>query len=192
MGRISRWQDARTLADLGECTALWLEGRLDSIPARRSFMLEENSLRTLLIRLNRSGRFVIVRAQPGCTDTHGGRRMGGVSPRQRAAIEGFMPASQAGSMSSILPRLSGVTIQLERAGLRTRNASLVVATDSHDHPDGLYGTVLSRHTIARHYKGMDPKLITELQKAMQVTIVDTVWGRNDVIWPRLRRLAEAA
>jgi len=192
MSQVRKWQDAQTLADLGECTALWLEDRLDPIPARRPITFEGNTdkLRTLLVQLNRSGRLITVQAQPGCTDMRGGRRMGGVAPFQRAAVMGFMPASQGGLLSSVFSRHPGLTVRFEKAGLRTRRADIAVAADSLRQPSGFYGTLLSRHAIGRHYKGMSPKLIAALQGAFQVTIVDTEWGRNELIWPRLRRLAE--
>jgi hypothetical protein len=62
-----RWQEASTLRELGELTALWLEGKLDSQPGyvpRVGPDKETTELVAVLARLNRIG-YLTDSSQPG-------------------------------------------------------------------------------------------------------------------------------
>jgi hypothetical protein len=79
------WRSARTLADLGELTARWIEGRLASQPGYCGPCdIEDPALVPVLARLNRAG-FVTAGSQPG----NDGPGYGGAHREQRAAVDGF-------------------------------------------------------------------------------------------------------
>src|SRR5690242_11209625 len=78
----ARWHAARTLADLGELTAQWFEGRLRWSPAYPEPEPETRPLVPVLAAANRAG-FVTAHSQPAePRDEHG--------CAQRAAVSGYL------------------------------------------------------------------------------------------------------
>ena len=96
MSRADRraWEAARTLADLGELTAQWLEGTIASQPAYTPGCgpdPETAPLIPVLACCNRAG-YVTNCSQPGETGTG----FDGAAWEQRAAVEGFASPAVAG------------------------------------------------------------------------------------------------
>src|ERR1700678_2550864 len=85
------WASARTLADLGELTAQWLEGGIISQPGYAPGCGPDEEtvpLIPILATLNRAG-FVTSGSQPG----DAGYGSEGTGWQQRAAVEGFADAA---------------------------------------------------------------------------------------------------
>jgi len=195
-GRMSRadrqrWASARTLADLGELTAQWIEGRIGSQPGYYGPSdIEDPALIPVLARLNRAG-FITECSQPG----HDGTGYDGSRVQQRAAVEGYAPepvalrllfAAQPAGMTVIayppssLPRRE---YQDERALCVTRHDG---DPDCPDRVDGWcqetwFGSqVPRRHIRSRRigYGICHRDAVKALCSAWQVTIIDPEWGRD--------------
>lgn len=103
-----RWESARTLGDLGELMALWLEGKLGSRPgygARFGPDEETAALVPVLAACCRAG-FVTEQSQPGEDDI----AFDGRPWVQRAAVSGFISDSRLlGRMRAVV---EGVGLQV--------------------------------------------------------------------------------
>jgi hypothetical protein len=94
-----RWQAACTLAELGELTALWLEGRLASQPGyqpNHGPNEETRDLVPVLAELNRAGWLTDV-SQPGWGP---GAGYDGATWCQRAGLGGFAEPDLADRISA--------------------------------------------------------------------------------------------
>lgn len=184
------WQSAATLSDLGELTALWLEGRIASQPDYSPGYgpdPETEELIPVLAAANRCG-FVTTSSQPG----EDGPGYDGAHWRQRAAVEGFAddPTLQRlwAWMATVAP---DVKVMWSKPRRRKFDYSACVTVSEREgrHVTG-FGTVLSASQIEFAYgDDCSPAAVTALQDAWQVTIVDPEWGRNDRLWPALARFA---
>lgn len=177
----SVWRDARSIADLGQNMAAWLEGRLPSWPGYHGpFGQEEDNgarhLIPILAAVNRAG-FVTTGSQPA----YDGTDSGGAGWRQRAAVDGVVHEH-----SPLLGRLTA----LERQGFlvyRGWPKQSVVITDRNGEPQtGFGGFRLGRDHAAREWHGIGRHALRELRDHGAVLhIVDPVWGRDDRLWPAL-------
>lgn len=177
----SVWRDARTIADLGQAMALWMEGRLPSWPGYDSpFGYEEEDgarhLVPILAAANRAG-FLTTGSQPGFDGTgYDGARW-----RQRAAVDGIVH-----DHSPLLGRLAA----LERQGFEVFRGwpkKAVAITDRNGEPETEFGGFrLSRNQAAREWHGIGRHALRELKaRGTVLHIVDPVWGRDDRLWPAL-------
>lgn len=180
------WASARTLADVGDLTARWLEGDLASQPGYERGAgpdTETTPLIPVLAACCRAG-FVTNGSQPGepVDDGFG----------QRAAVEGFASPEAAARIAACLP--DGLIMLTGRAGWRMRWRQAVVVTMDGGRPFTRFGVVLSRRHLADSWVGygsLHPDAVRALQAAVQVTVVDPEWGRNDRLWPALAAFAGA-
>ncbi|MGW6872884.1 DUF6919 domain-containing protein [Streptomyces xanthophaeus] len=172
----SVWRDARTIADLGQNMAGWLEGAVPSWPGYGAdFGYEEGvdvrHLVPVLTAANRSG-FVTTCSQPGTDNGRGNR--------QRAWVEGIVH-----DRSPLLGRLLG----LERQGftvIRGSRTPHLVLTEQDGQPFTTLGYRLPRDWKAREWQGVGRHALRELrQHAVSLNIVDLTWGRDDRLWPAL-------
>lgn len=181
-----QWAAARTLADLGELTAQWLEGGLASQPGYQAGCgpaPETERLIPVLAQFNRAG-FMTDGSQPGCLDGDG-------ESDQRAAVEGF--ASQ-----DVALRL---TRAASRAGLhviayppsmtprwRVRYSDAVPVTRRHGDGVTWFGAARPRRDLRDFHVGYGAcgrDAVAALCAAWQVTVIDLQWGRNSVLWDAL-------
>ena len=198
MSRQMTWTAARTLDDLGECVALWLERRLPHMPT--SYYCDDVGRETThlvptLTRLNRSGKFITECSQPACTPNK--RAYGGERPWQRAAIMGYVPSRWLPAVRRQLSGLSGVELHITPPGAPHQDATMVSCLTQTRTPIRLFGYVWSPAEVAEHFggipgwddhPGLHRTVIGDLLGCYQVSVVDTVWGRNDVLWAALQRL----
>ncbi|MEV0005904.1 hypothetical protein AB0H28_26965 [Micromonospora sp. NPDC050980] len=181
-----RWAAARTLDDLAELTAQWLEGRIASQPGYygRCDVDEDEApgLTDTLTRLNRAG-YLTDNSQAG----YDGPGYDGRQWRQLAAVTGFgaqrtrdwLTASLAGTRYRILAWPCG-TSACRHPG------SGVPVTTVDDRPFTVFGAQLDRGTIAGElYDGCDDAAIDAVCAAWQITVYDPQPGAND-LWPLLR------
>ncbi len=185
-----RWASTRSLADVGEVMALWLEGEVKSWPGYAPGCgpdEETTELIPTLAALNRAG-LVTISSQPGLPPTRG---WDGRDWQQRAAVKGF-------AVGSTLYELHGVA---EDAGLRVirhrtrrrwfgsfrggRSAVPVTATGDVGRVATAFGAELDAAVVEFIFEGIGDAAMNEVLDAWQVTVIDPVWGRNDVLWPTL-------
>lgn len=184
-----RWASARTLADLGNLTALWLEGEIPSQPGYAANCgpdPETADLIPVLAACNRAG-FVTNGSQPG----ESGTGCGGARWDQRAAVQGFASMEATGRLLNILSG-GGFIIRIERAGQRMSWKRAVPVSLDDGSVCTTFGAKLSRRFIRDDWEGYGichPDAVRALCDAYQVTVIDPEWGRNDRLWPALERFA---
>lgn len=174
------WEASHTLGDLGELMALWLEGSLGSRPgyaARFGPDEETAALVPVLAACNRSG-FLTDCSQPG----EDYAAFDGRPWVQCAAVEGFIADAE------LLRRIRSAA---ERAGLQViaetgqgRHKG-VVATRWAGQDYTTFGRTMPPRAVRDLFEGCSRQAQDALVAAWQVTVIDPVWGRNDVLWPVL-------
>jgi len=177
-----RWASARTLADLGELTALWLEGEIRKAPGYDGPPDPETlPLVPVLAAACRAG-FVTSGSQPGCR---------GAGQEQRAAVEGF---ASLPTMDRLLRCRDGVlaerglpiVIRAWRASWRTSWRYAIPVSRSDGQVVTRFGARLSRRFIRDPWTGYGAchrDAVAALCGAWQVTVTDPQWGRDDALWP---------
>jgi len=178
------WKDAQSVADLGTAMADWLGGRGRRWPGYCANNTEDETRHLLptLIDCNRAG-FVTTCSQPGEPPIRG---YDGRMWRQRAAVDGWIMTGHL--LNRIRNEASpvGVTIITNKPGQRTHPG--VIVTEADGEPCTDFGwTPGHRKLIAHHFPGVGGKAIRELRTAIYLTLIDPVWGRDNVLWPALRR-----
>ncbi|MFJ5785349.1 DUF6919 domain-containing protein [Streptomyces hydrogenans] len=174
------WRDARSIADLGQNMAGWLEGR---IPARPGYYGSRPDSETLhlvpaLVTLNRGG-VVTVDSQPGLI----GRGYDGAHWRQKAYVEVYIDDRG--------PLLKRVLRAAEAAGLAVIRCSKPPAvpvpfTDRDGQPTAGITVKYPRNQLAREWDGIGRQAFRDLRShGAHLTFYDPVWGRDDRLWPAL-------
>jgi hypothetical protein len=192
-----RWMSATTLAELGELTALWLEGKIGQTPANLGPPAEETAeLIPVLAAVNRAA-FVTDCSQPGMSEPWQGSILGWTAPpesvwHQCAAVSGFASEQACELLASLAdPGLMySITVadpvspappgwNVTRIGAR---GDWLEAT--------WFGQQFPRPEIEYQYGAMcPPAAVAALCDARQVTLIDPEWNRNDRLWPLLQRFA---
>lgn len=175
----SVWRDARTIPDLGQAMALWLEGRIPSWPGYARGCGPDDETRhliPLLARLNRAG-IVTTNSQPGF-DGPGYDR---ARWRQKAWVEAIVDdrnplldrirqAAQAGGMTVLDARFSGVHVITDRDG----------------EPQTAIDKRAMRIQWTHEWRGIGRPALRELQHhGIRIALIDPAWGRDDRLWPLL-------
>ncbi|MEV6202202.1 hypothetical protein AB0M64_19810 [Streptomyces sp. NPDC051771] len=176
------WRDARSIADLGQNMALWLEGRIPSWPGYDTqFGYEENNgarhLIPVLAAANRAG-FVTTDSQPG-TESRG---HDGALWRQRAFVSGYVC-----DRYPLLDRL----LRLDRQGITVvrgwPRGQQVTLTDRDRRPHTtLGGFRLGRDFLTHEWNGIGRPALRELREhGVQIHLYDPEFGRDSLLWPAL-------
>jgi Domain of unknown function (DUF6919) len=187
---LAPWKSARTLADLGELTARWLEGTIPAVPGYIGEPdPETEELVPVLAKLNRAG-FVTTCSQPAFDGTG----YDGAHWQQCAAIEGFTDSPE------LVMRI--------RRGIRAWPYGLkVIAHDPATLPrwrfrwdretaatwrDGEEYTWFGAQICRRYIRGplfggglCSRQGLDAFCSAWQVTVIDPEPGRPDVLWRTL-------
>ncbi|MGO8904749.1 MAG: DUF6919 domain-containing protein [Solirubrobacteraceae bacterium] len=167
----ARWEQPLDLAELGELTALWLEGAIwgpwygDGPPDE-----ETSALVPALAAMNRNG-YVTDFSQPGEQDR-------GWS--QRAAVTGYCAHPQADCLAGmslesdliVITEFPGseVTYELPITQEDRRTHTRLAGRGVFDEPDHLW-------------PGCHPGTWLLLANSHFVTVCDPRWGRDDLLWP---------
>jgi hypothetical protein len=177
---LAPWTQARTLADLGELTAQWLEG---TIPAEPGYCggpdPETLPLVPVLAWLNRAG-YVTDGSQPGDT---------GGSWEQRAAVSGFA-APQTARVVIAAADAAGLIVITDPVTprRRTRLAGRQPVTRIGGRPCTWFGATLPARHLRDPWTGYGichRDAVDALCQAWQVTVIDPEWGRDSLLWPVL-------
>lgn len=176
----SPWRDARSIADLGQNMALWLEGRGPDWPGYfGQFGQEETDgarhLIPVLAAANRAG-YVTTCSQPACDEVARGSRW-----RQRAWVEGVID-----NRSPLLGRLQS----LERQGFTVvrgwPRSGYELTTRDGEPTTSIGGFRMRRNEVTREWRGVGRHAIADLkQNGVRIHLIDMTWGRDDRLWPAL-------
>jgi len=190
---LAAWQSARTLADLGELTARWIEGDLQSQPGYYgpSDLDDPARLVPLLAKLNRVG-YMTTQSQHACC----GPGYDGAHWEQRAAVEGFIAGTAAmrAFASAVGGAGAGMLLVLHSPDTlprwRYRFGDAVPVTAREGRACTWFGAQLPRRHIRDPHIGYGdchPDAVRALCKAWQVTVTDPEWGRRELLWQVLER-----
>jgi hypothetical protein len=180
-----RWRSARTLADLGELTAQFLEGKRQQTPTHLGPPDSETAdLIPVLAAANRAG-YITHQSQPGIPrDEHGSA--------QRANVSGYASGE---AFARLMAAASGADLIITAAraldGSEDRDfGPFFPITLDYGEEFTWDGHASSRHVLGDSYGWIcHPSAVDALFAAWQVTLIDPVWGRNDTLWPVLQRFA---
>jgi hypothetical protein len=180
------WQSARTLADLGQLTARWLQGDLATVPGYCGPPAYETlGLVSALAGLNRAG-YVTCSSQPGTA----GRGYGSWW-EQRAAVEGLASAELAAQITAAARRAGLLVVARDPARLprwRVRHDGEVAVTRCDGEPCTWFGAHVPRRDLRDGWVGYGvchPAAVAAVCGAWQVTVADPQWGRPGLLWPVL-------
>lgn len=192
MTRMSRqdrdlWASARTLADLGELTARWIEGTIASQPGYCGPSdIEDPAMVPVLARLNRAG-FMTTASQQGFAETGAGETY----QAQRAAVEGFAGPEMTSALILAADDVGLTAVVRDPASLprwRYRCDRAVTVTIVNGRSFTRFGVQLPRRHIRDGWIGYGichRDAVKALCTAWQVTVIDPEWGRPDLLWPVL-------
>ena len=182
------WSNTRTLDDVGERTAQWLEGEVASQPGYLGPVDTDEDLApgmtATLAALNRSG-MVTDSSQAGFD----GPGFDGARWQQRAAVSGFATTEAVERIDNAIAPVDGLHLSHRRGSTWSLRSQLPVTwRDGRTYTD--FGGRLSNTAIADQYDECGPDAVRELQAAEQVVVWDEEPGRNDRLWPALQRAAD--
>jgi Domain of unknown function (DUF6919) len=181
-----RWAGARTMGELGELIALWLEERIMSQPGYAANVGpagETGPLVPVLAACNRAG-FVTDSSQPGY--------WGDGTWEQRAAVEGFATPHTLGRILRETDGTGLIVTAQAASRWRVRYGQAHVVTRYYGMPYTRFGAQRPRRDIRSPHVGYGichPAAVRALCGALQVTVIDPQWGRNTLLWPALERFA---
>lgn len=184
-----RWAQARTLPELGELMARWLEGDLALWPGYQPGYGpddETTDLIPVLARVNRAG-FVTDSSQPALDGPgFGGRRW-----RQRAAVCGLVGDEQMLFALAQVAEAHRLTILVRTAVEHSCRPGVTVTKVDGESYTG-FGDQLSRRQLRHMWRGVSRPALDEIAAAWQVTLVDPEYGRNDRLWAALDEALDLA
>ncbi|MET8168868.1 hypothetical protein ABZT34_32235 [Streptomyces sp. NPDC005329] len=183
-----RWRSARTVADLGELMALWLEGEVKSWPGYmpRCGPDEETAhLIPSLVSLNRAG-FLTIASQPGEAVTgHDGCWW-----EQRAAVEGFVSDRTLYYRLLEAADAAGLRIAVDDGQTGVHDPAITVTTVD-GKPYTRFGGPLSYRDMRTIWSVIREPAFLALADAVRVTIAAPEPGSagERELWPVLDRVS---
>jgi hypothetical protein len=187
------WEAASTMADVGELTALWLEGRIQHQPGYCAPVdVDEDDvpgLANLLAACCRAG-YVTTTSQAAFDGTG----YDGAHWQQRAAVEGFADPE---TINLLYRALRGTGIEVHAARCTDRGPwppwrPVLPVTVREGDTVTDFGGPRRASDIADGWTGYgicQKSAVAELIEAWQVLVYDPEWGRNDRLWPALAQFA---
>jgi hypothetical protein len=175
----SLWDKAESLADLGELSAQFCEGKLLQTPDHGGTREPETvGIAAPLAHANRQG-FVTGCSQPGYDQLFGEGRA-----QQRAAVEGWAAPDTVRKLRNLV-RGTRLQIQVAESRPRRTDYSAAVNVSRHVGPEKTrectsFGAVPGRR---EHFADLGRPDLTE--GACYVTIYDPEWGPQSLLWDRL-------
>ncbi|MFJ4745419.1 DUF6919 domain-containing protein [Streptomyces sp. NPDC088775] len=185
-----RWRSARTVADLGELMALWLEGTLPSRPGYQPCCgpdEETEHLVPVLAALCRAG-YITTCSQPGLV----GIGFDGRWWEQRAAVELVITAPAALHRLLDAARAAGMLVRVNddrHGGVQDQH---VIATTCDGEPITAFGGRIGRADMAIQWPGLDRGLYDQVAHGTYVSVVAPEYGpAGERLWEALRPLTKS-
>lgn len=170
---IEQWQAARSLDEMAELTARYIEGNSSYFPGFAASTIDRETLVLVddLVKLNRSG-YMTVMSQPGNASA---------ARKQRAFVAGFAPKELAHKIARlalysdllvlVVPSQNAITLKTPVIVDENRPRGWMGVPSSRDF--AVYETVISDHAKR------------ELQESWSVSLIDLQWGRAKHLWELL-------
>ncbi|WP_331720260.1 hypothetical protein OG985_49985 (plasmid) [Streptomyces sp. NBC_00289] len=179
------WRSARTIGDLGELMALWLEGKIASRPGyqpRHGPDDETAHLVPTLAALCRAG-YVTTQSQPGFAGTGAA----GLWWEQRAAVELVVTDPTLFHRLVDAAYAAGMTVRINdyrpNGGVQEQP---VVATTCDGEAMTAFGGRISRADMAIQWPGLDRDLYGEVSTGTYVSIIAPEYGlAGERLWVAL-------
>ncbi|MFI1867387.1 DUF6919 domain-containing protein [Streptomyces jumonjinensis] len=174
-----RWRSARTLADLADLTALWLQGRIASQPGYEPGQGPDAETRPLipaLTALNRAG-ILTTDSQPGHRPEHGWDH---AAYAQREAVSILAPRAAADRIAAAA-RAAGLLTTLggrEQIPVTTRNGTPVTWLGRVHGP-----------TLRATWKPVGPDALTAVTSAVPLAVAGPEYAPCPRLWEILSREA---
>ncbi|MER6807498.1 hypothetical protein ABT319_36645 [Streptomyces sp. NPDC000678] len=170
-----RWKSARTVLDLGELMALWLEGEIASRPGYQPrFGPDEETAHLVptLAALCRAG-YVTTCSQPGFAGTGAD----GLWWEQRAAVELVVTDPALFHRLVDAAHAAGLTVRINdhRRDGGVQEQPVVVTTRDGE-PFTAFGGRISRADMAIQWPGLDRGLYDQVAHGTYVSVVAPEWG----------------
>ncbi len=184
----NRWAGCATMADVGEATADWLEGHIAAQPGYLGPVDTDEDLApgmtATLAAINRAG-VVTDQSQAGCD----GPDMTGSIWQQRAAVTGYATTEAYERLDNAIAEVDGLHLGRRRGSSWSRQPDVPVTwRDGQTVTD--FGARTSCRDTDRQYRACPESVRDELWAAEQFVAWDEQVGRNDRLWPALRRAAD--
>ncbi|MFG2676898.1 DUF6919 domain-containing protein [Streptomyces sp. NPDC048445] len=182
MSRADRkqWQAARTLHDLGQLTADWLEGTIQSQPGYQPrYGPDDETLpyAQVLATANRGG-YLTTASQPGLFSTDAN----GTEWAQRAAVEGFISDPVVLRQLIDTAEKAGLEVivnDLQDADQGYGPGAVVTLMDGEIHTS--FGRALGLLDLEVMWRGF-PKALDIAARALQLTLADPDFGPSTRLW----------
>jgi Domain of unknown function (DUF6919) len=173
MKALKGWRDARTLADLGELTARWVEGKIPGHPCNGNAPTdpETHEIAAYLARCNRAG-LVTTFSQPG-------RGHDAQGCAQRAALEALTTEAVARRIGA-LTLYTSLVVFLWPPGVS--GGCQVPITVDEFHPFAWLGASSDDDDSEWLASGISASAERALCRAWRVQVIDPVWGRKRYLW----------
>lgn len=174
------WERARTLEDLGELTARWLDGTLKYMPGYADEPDQETEpIRGVLAAANRRG-LVTTDSQPGVPMDAGSG--------QRAAVEGYAKEEVARRLGA-LGLWTELLVFIFPPGDYSWGYRVPITVDEF-HPFTWLGSSHRRVELQSDARYYSREALEELAGAWKVVIIDPRWGREWYLWEHLSAVLE--
>lgn len=167
------WATAQTLDQLGELTARWLEGAIPNHPANHGEGPDEetHSLVPTLAAYNRAG-LVTDFSQPGEPESDGWT--------QRAAVSAWCSDETCDRLDKAI----GPTELILLFEIHGRHScSRIPVTLDEGKAYTWTGNSYDEDYLMVCYGELAPEGRDAIRASWYVTIIDPIWGRNDLLWP---------
>jgi len=166
------WRSARTVQDLADLMARWLEGDIGSQPGyqpRYGPEPETADLVETLAACNRSG-YLTIGSQPGLITAQ---------VQQRAAVEGF--TADVGMLRRLasLAESTGLLIAWHQIPIGVESAEGFTVTLSEGEPFTAFGRQLDIRDLDLIWRGCHWTAVDSVIASWQVALVDPEYGRTD-------------
>ncbi|NGN68450.1 hypothetical protein G5C51_31705 [Streptomyces sp. A7024] len=184
-----RWRAARTLGDLGELMAAWLEGRIASWPGYAPNYGPDDETTELIPTLAACCRagFLTIGSQPGEIEAGPDGR----TWEQRAAVEGFVTDPHLLEQLLDAARRAGLLVFAHRLYAAGEHPKGEIVTVWGGDPHTGFGVHLDPGELALMWPGLHRDALRSVHEATQLTLIDPAYGLNDLLWPTLRRVLAA-
>jgi hypothetical protein len=174
------WQQAKSLQDIGELTARWLEGKLSYYPLYGGDIDPEAvPLRRVLAKFNRNG-FITEFSQPG-------EPMDEEGFAQRACVSGYADEAIAKKIACLSLYTELLVFIFEPGGNGGYQIPITVVEHQPGTWNGLYWDDENLEQLARD---CSREALQSLGKAWFVFVLDLKWGRKAYLWKLVSKVLE--